>query len=477
MALKRSISWMGLCQALSFLLQFAGSVVLARHLTPQEMGIYAVAVATVGLLSLAQQFGLQNFVVRQENLTPTTLRTAFTINLVINGGLALLIAALSLISGDLLGDERVRHVTLALALNPLIAIFEFLPSAQLEREGRFKALAVIGIAAGVMSAAVTVIGAIAGASYMTAAYAGWASVITGATITNIIGRRHVQFRLGLAEWRGVAHFGLQMLFTSGLHSIGSRLSDVCLGKIQGLAALGVYNRATNLNNLLWSNIHMVVGRVMFVDFAQLHRSGESLRERYIATVDVITALLWPAFAGFAVLAGPLILAVYGERWVGAAQPLAILSLASMVLVAITMTWEVFTATGNLTTQTKIEFYVAIFGTAAFIFGSVFGITAAAAARVLSAVFAVLIYWPHLNRMTGTKTADFLPVYARSAALTALAAGPAFVLMCSRGFSPRVPLGITLLSIIAGLLLWITGVVLFRHRLVIEARKVLGGRAP
>ena len=95
MALKRSISWMGLCQALSFLLQFAGSVVLARHLTPQEMGIYAVAVATVGLLSLAQQFGLQNFVVRQENLTPTTLRTAFTINLVINGGLALLIAALA----------------------------------------------------------------------------------------------------------------------------------------------------------------------------------------------------------------------------------------------------------------------------------------------------------------------------------------------------------------------------------------------
>lgn len=268
-----------------------------------------------------------------------------------------------------------------------------------------------------------------------------------------------------------------MLLTSGLHSIGGRLSDICLGKIQGLGALGVYNRATNLNNLLWTNIHMVVGRVMFVDFAQIHRRGESLRDRYIATVDVITALLWPAFAGFAVLAGPLILAVYGERWVAAAQPLAVLSLASMILVSITMTWEVFTATGNLRTQTRIEFYVAIFGTAAFIFGSTFGITAAAAARVLSALFAVLIYRPHLNRMTSTTTREFLPIYARSAALTALAVGPAFLLMLSQGFSPHTPLGMALLSVILGVLLWVAGVVLLRHRLVIEARKVLAGLAP
>jgi O-antigen/teichoic acid export membrane protein len=139
-------------------------------------------------------------------------------------------------------------------------------------------------------------------------------------------------------------FGLQMLATSGLHSIGGRLSDICLGKLQGLGALGIYNRAGSLNGLLWNNVHMIVGRVMFVEFAGLHREGVGLRDRYIATVDVVTALLWPAFAGLALISGPVIMVLYGERWLPAALPMALLSVSSIILVSITMTWEIFTAT-------------------------------------------------------------------------------------------------------------------------------------
>ena len=151
---------------------------------------------------------------------------------------------------------------------------------------------------------------------------------------------------------------------------------------------------------------------MFVDFAQLHREGSELRERYIATVDVITAVLWPAFAGAAVLSGPLILAIYGEHWLAAATPMAILALSSMVLVSITMTWEVFTATGNLATQTRIEFVNALFSLAAFAIGSCISLTAAAAGRVVAALASVILYRPHLNRMTGTTTSDFVPVYLK-----------------------------------------------------------------
>ena len=261
MALKSSLSWMGLGQILSVALQFAASVVLAHYLSPEEMGVYAIASAAVGLLALMQAFGLQSFIVREEVLTKELSQTAFTAN----AGLAILlaasIAAIGLLSGKAFGDSRVRQVVLALAISPLFGIFDFLPGANLERSGRFKLMALAGISAGIAAAATTIIAAVLGARYMTAAFAGWASGFTYAAFVNVAGWRHASLRLGFRQWKSVTSFGLQMMATSGLHSVGGRLSDLCLGKLRGLSALGIYGRASSLNGLLWNNIHMVSGRV------------------------------------------------------------------------------------------------------------------------------------------------------------------------------------------------------------------------
>ena len=44
-SVRQSLAWMMLSQGGLFLLQFGGSVAMARLLTPYEMGIYAVASA------------------------------------------------------------------------------------------------------------------------------------------------------------------------------------------------------------------------------------------------------------------------------------------------------------------------------------------------------------------------------------------------------------------------------------------------
>ena len=56
--------------------------------------------------------------------------------------------------------------------------------------------------------------------------------------------------------------------------------------------------------MIGNNIHLVVARVVFVDFARLHRSAVPLRDRYLRTLEIMTATLWPAFAGLGVFARP-----------------------------------------------------------------------------------------------------------------------------------------------------------------------------
>ncbi len=472
MSLTRSLAWMGGAQAASLLLQFASTIVLARLLTPLETGIYAVGAATAGVLSILQAFGLQGMIVRERELTRDIEATAFTVNALISIALALAIAAAGLFGSSFLHNPGVGRVLRVLALGALFGIVTFLPTAKLEREGRFKAISVVQTASGVINTVSTILLASLGFSYMSIAYAGLGSGLAYAVMINIAGREHVRFRVSRRAWRPVANYGLQMLAVSGVNSVALRLSDVALGRIQGLSALGYYSRAGALNGLLWSNIHMVIGRVVFVDYARLVRNGLPLRERYMQTVEVVTAVLWPSFAGFALLAAPFIRTVYGERWVPAARPLAMLAIASIILVSITMTWELFTATGRLREQTRIEFIRSSISVLLFTGGCTISLTAAAAARIAEAVIALLIYRPHLNRMTDTALADFLPIYGRSALLTIAAVAAPALLMTHYRFAASTPLPLVVASIAAGAIGWCAGLALLRHPILAEATPLL-----
>ncbi len=454
---------MGSAQAAIFAFQFSSSVILARYLSPTEMGVFAVGLAVIGMLALLQSFGLQPLVVREEKLTPALEATIFTINalsLVIQSAATFLLASLA---GRFLGDEGVRHILVVLSCSPLFGIFSFMPGAKLERNGRFKDIALISAITSAVGSAVMVVFAVLGHSYMSLAYGQLVGAATLAAALMFVGREHQIVRFSISEWRRVSHFGFQMFAYSGIKNLSQRFCEIALGRIAGLAALGLYNRASGINNMLWGNIHSLASRVMLVDYAKHHRAGMPLRERYIQTQAVLTAILWPAFAGIAVLSEPFISLAYGEKWIAAAVPLTFLAIASIILVAITMSWELFAVTGNVATQTRLELYRTLVSVPLFIGACFFGIAAVAFTRIIDALIAFALYRPHLERMSGTTFGDALSVYLQSAALTFLAILPAGLLMVfsSNGEPHWQHL---ILAVLAGIALWGGALFLLDHPL-------------
>jgi len=475
MSYKRHLAWMGLSQACFFGVQFAGSVIVARLLTPYDMGVYAIAMAIVGVLSLLQAFGLNGFIVREPELDLHVRRSVFTINLLLSIALAALIAGFSPLGGRLLHEDGVRRVMLLLAVLPLLGALEFLPATQMERAADFKAIALINTGRNVTSQVVMVWLAFTGFSFMSLAYGQIAGALFSVIAYTLAGRRHVSFQMGLRDWRRVFSFGLNMLAISGVNAIAGRLSEALLGRLIGLNALGLYSRASNLNNLVWDNIHLVIGRVVFVDLAAQKRSGASLRATYLTLVEVLTALLWPAFAGLAIVSGPFIRLVYGQRWVAAAHPLAMLSIAAILLVAISMTWELFVVSGETAKQARLEIVRAGAGLIMFATGCLFNLTAAAAGRIGEAVFSIWLYRPHLDRMTQTHTRDFVAPYVRSAALTVLTVAPAAIVMGLHGGSEYTPLPLLGPAIGLGGVMWMLTLYRMRHPLAVEVLKLAAKR--
>lgn len=468
MSIKRSLAWMGIAQAATFLFQFGSSVVLARYLTPHEMGIFAIGLATVGMLAVLQNFGLQPLIVREETLTQPMEATTFTANTIICIVQTIATALFAFLAASFLRNEGVKHILVVLSVVPLFGILSFMPGAKLERNGRFKEIALIGAITSLIGSSATIIFAILGFKYMSLAYGQVISAITLSALFMIVGRSYRFSSFGLSEWRHVFGFGIQMFSYSGIVNLSQRFCEIMLGRISGLSDLGLYNRASGINNMIWGNVHYLASRVMLVDFANHHRSGTPIGDRYIQTVAVITATLWPAFAGLAILSHPFIVIVYGAKWAAAAVPLVYLTISSMILVAMTMSWELFAVTGNVSTQTRLEAVRTIVSVSLFVGACFISIEAVAFTRIIDAALVFMLYRPHLNRMTGTTFRNTAKTYSQSALLTLAAVLPAAVLMLSvRGTQPS--LSLLFCAIVSGVLLWGVGLFIVHHPLTNELR--------
>lgn len=469
---RRNMLWMAASQTSVFVTQFASTVLIARLLSPYEMGVFAAALAVVGLLVLVRSGSLGSYVIRAGALTPALLETTFTINVLLAFLIAAIVVALSVLGGVLLDDPGVRQVLLPIALVPVLSIFEFRPATVMERQGQFGALAVVNLVRAIVGSALSVGLAYQGHSYMSLAYGQLASGLVAAVGFNLLGWRHASLRMGLADWRSVLRYSGHMLAISGTSAAAVRVAELALARLMGLAALGVYSRATGIANIVWENIHMVVSRALFVDLAEQQRQGKSLRHSYLRVVTLTTAILWPAFVGLAVVSGPLLMLLYGPKWVEAQLPLSLLALSSVPAAAMLAAGGVLVVTERTAEQMRLETIRALFGLGLFLAGCTVGLAWAAAARIVESLLAYALYRRPVQQMSQTRERDFLPIYLRSAMLTLAAVGPCFAVMAWHGWSPEAPLGPVGLAVLAGVVLWAIALYLMEHLLVHEARWLL-----
>lgn len=464
MSIRKSLAWAFSGQAANAMIQFGGSVVIARLLSPYELGVYAISMAAIGIVQIFATFGIGTYLIREVKLSVETISTAFTINMLLALGLSAMLTGVSFITTPLLGEPHAGSVLRLVAIANLFGIVGFLPLALLQRDMRFKQLALVSTAGATIQTAGTIAFALAGTSYRSPAYAAICAAMATALLALVFGRRHTSYRWRIAGWRPITTFGLQIMSINGVGMLNGRLSDLLVGRLLGTAALGLYSRASSLSNLMWENIYGTATRIAFVQLSQAYRDGGNWKETYLRGFAMISAVMWPAQLGLAVLSRPTIHLLYGERWMPAALPLSALMVAQCVGVAFGMNWELFVLRGETGRQGRYEVIRLILGLPIFAGGCLIGLTAAGCAKIADALIGVSLYYPHVRRLANLAAHEIPGVYAISGAVSVAAIVPALALMIVYHWSATTPLPLVFAAVGLGILLWLAAIVLVRHPL-------------
>lgn len=339
---------------LSVLLAFGSSMALARLLTPEEIGVYSVTLAAVGIAQVLRDFGVGGFLIQKQELDEDTIRSAFGVALLIGGVLFAMLVFVAPWVGRFYGSEPIARLMRVVALNFLILPFCTVSLSLLRREMRFRALMWVSLAAAVCSTVVTVAGA----------WAGWGPVCMaiGSVVGNLVtalgswwarGRQRAM-RPALKAWRPIARFGAQSVSAGVVTSVAMDINDLVVGKVLGMAPVAIGSRAQGLMNLFHRDFMSAIRGAMFPAFAQAHREGEDVDARHTAAVIRITALAWPFYGFVALHAHEVLRLLFGPQWDAAAPLVPIFCLAGAVICTAGLILNLLTAIGRNDLATLAE---------------------------------------------------------------------------------------------------------------------------
>ncbi len=335
-------------------LSLASNILLARLLTPEQIGIYSVSLAVIGIAQVLRDFGVGNFLIQEKNLSDAHIRTAFGISLVI--GVVLFLAAFIAApwAGRFYGEAQMVDTLRISALNFLVLPFCSISLSLLRRSMQFRRLLIVALVAAVVAFGVTI----------WLAYAGFGpnSMAIGALVGNVVtgvGSRlaRTDRRILLpafSEWRAVMNFGARSSAASVVTTISMDINDLAFGKVLGFAPVALLSRAQGITNLFNRDLMGAIRAVAFPAFARIHREGTDLESRHTASIGAITVFAWPFYAFASLYALELLRLLFGAQWDAAAPLVPWFCLAGAIAAPSSLIIPLMTAIGRIDIATAID---------------------------------------------------------------------------------------------------------------------------
>jgi PST family polysaccharide transporter len=334
---------------------FSVGAVLARTVFgPSAWGLYAVSQIVLAVLLSANELGISGAIIRWDGDVRGFARTVFTLSVasstVIYAGLFAAAPYVARLLGSPAATGMLRIVCIAIIIDGFASV----PLALLDREFAQGRRFLVDALNFVVSTGVTFWLAFGGKGPISFAWGSVAGCTVAVVTAMVVAPHFITPGWNSAEARKLLGFGLPLagagLLTLGVVNVDSAIVGASLGP----AMLGLYQLAFNISSWPVSSISQAVGRVSFAGFSRVADSARVLADAFARAIGLLMALTVPACVLLATLAGPLIHAIYGERWVPAAHALSLLAILGMMRVAYQLMFDCMAAVGRRNTLMGVQ---------------------------------------------------------------------------------------------------------------------------
>lgn len=383
------VKWTVSANIIKQVMNLVSIVILARLLTPDDFGVFAILMIFIGFLGMFVEMGSSAAIIHMDKISDKLLSSIFYFNVFSGVLFCILLFVLSGPISVFFENPEIEELLKWLSFTFVIGSFSGVQKALFSKKLEFKTISIIGTVTTFSSLAIGIVAAINGFGVYSLIIRTMADTILLTTLTWYISSWKPGLMFSLEELKKVFHFATNLTGYTFINYFSKNADNFLIGKFLGSSNLGVYNMAYNIMLYPLQNISHVFMKVLFPAFSLIKDDNEKFKRGYLRVIFFVALVSFPLMTGLMATSEIFVSVVFGEKWHNLAIILLIMAPIGMIQSIAGTTGSLYLAKGNVKTLFKIGSLNAIVAVVSFIVGIPFGIEGVALSYLVANI--IMLY--------------------------------------------------------------------------------------
>lgn len=368
-----SMTWNAVQRFGTMSLSFVSNLVLARLLLPSDFGCIGMLTIFIALSEAIIDGGFGAALIQKQETTQKDYSTIFYWNLFVSFLFFIIIMVLAPVIANFYHMPSLCEVLRGMSFVLLINGFLVIQTTILTKMLEFKSLAkinLIGTSAGVV---ISIIAAYLGMGVWSLVIKTLiTSLVTGVLLWTINSWRPT-LEFSWMSFRSLFNFGGLMLLSSVLNTLFENIQGLVIGRVYTATDMGYYSQAKKIDEIPSRSVTQIVTQVSFPVFSKIAGDIESLKKAVKKNVVCINFLIFPLQVLLIVLAEPIIVLLFSDKWIDSVPYFRILCVYSMFVALNALNTNVYKAVGKSNVYFWVQLFKKIIGIVLLVVGLQYGI--------------------------------------------------------------------------------------------------------
>lgn len=356
----KGISWMGFFRIITRVISYVRIAFLARILTPEYFGIFAVASILLSFLETISVTGVQIILIQDNKRSlEKKIDTGWVLSIIRGVTISLVIIILTPFITNFFNVTSFASTFYLISIVPLIRGFISPARVILQKELRFKSEFMFSGFVFIIDSIVTVIIALI---YRTPSAFVWGLIfgaIVESSISILLLKPRPKFKFIKNEAKQIIKRGKWITLSSLFGYLFSNTDDFFVGKMLSTSSLGVYQASYKISSLPLTEIAQLVNSITLPVFSKIKNDRKKFIIEVKRTILIVTIICSLLGLFIWIFANNIVYIILGENWLGAIPIIRILSIYG-IFRSITISLN------PIFISLKLQKYVAYYAIAGFI---------------------------------------------------------------------------------------------------------------
>ncbi len=384
----RGVTWIGAFRGITRAVSLGKTVILARLLSPSQLGVYGVAALTMSLLEVFTETGINTVLIQLKSDFAEYVNSAWVVSIIRGTFISIVMLLVSSLVSLFFNSPDSRNLILLAAAIPFVRGFINPSEIVFQKELQFNKEFIFRTSIFLVDALVSITLTLITKTPESLIWGLLAGAVCEVLLSNLLITPRPALSFASDKLKFIVKRGKWMTASGILDYLIQNGDNIVVGRLLGSQSLGFYQISYQVSTAPVTEISNILSKVTFPIFVKLSLEKDKLFKAYLKVLLIIGVLVGILSLLLVVFTGPIVF-VLGQKWESIIPIIRVLAIFAFVKSLVLSSYAYFLAIERQEVVTVISLigFVSMFAVIIPLV-STFGILGAAYAALLGSLVSI-----------------------------------------------------------------------------------------